>query len=333
MMFSDLATRCLIRLSAKARAQSTIERYDFAYGAFRDFLKARKLEDSLRHFTGELVEAFAVQRMQDGTHANTVRTDLSALRTLAEFGMTDRDERNRPRVSLDPTRTFEWPTYLRPTTDFLYFEEQAKLLALDLPLRERFAINLIWETGLRVSEVCRPNVCDLVREDGRWFLFVTVKGRGRRDDRVGTPLSADLGALWESYYDERLPQPEEPLLLNHDGRRWKRNQLSTMIKRAARQAGITRIAVSAHRLRHTANVNEYAAGVKPEVRARLRHHANLRTLERYDHLLPGDLAEARDHTSAWVRSRLRSVSRAESGGGAPNLGSPRREDSYDGPGH
>jgi integrase len=59
------------------------------------------------------------------------------------------------------------------------------------------------------------------------------------------------------------------------------------------KAGITRITTSPHKFRHAANVMARLGGVDPLTRARMLGHRSLRTLERYDHLVPYEAAEGR----------------------------------------
>jgi integrase len=63
--------------------------------------------------------------------------------------------------------------------------------------------------------------------------------------------------------------------------------------RIGKEAGIGRFKVSAHKLRHTANVVARRGGVDPVVRSALLNHSSLRAVQEYDHLLPAETYEAR----------------------------------------
>ena len=341
MTFSALARACLVYLSANlGRAERTTDTYDRIYGSFRAYLKTRGLTDDLKHFTTDVIEAYVTARHGQHIHPNTIRNELSALRTFAAFAMKRRDDRGRFYLTTDPTRAFEWPTFVRPTIDFLYVEEQARLLAAPQTLRERFALELIWETGLRASEVCRANICDMEQTGDRWYLRVTVKGRGRQAERLAHPLSAELGALWVSWLDERAlahdprdqgPFGAMPLLLNGEGQRFRRSTLWALIRRLGQRAGITRIRVGTHKLRHTANVNERQAGVERTVRAQRRHHTGTAALDRYEHVMPEESAQATDQTRAWIAERMQTFTRTESGLTSPNTNTRPPEDPYEFP--
>jgi len=85
----------------------------------------------------------------------------------------------------------------------------------------------------------------------------------------------------------------EPLLVNQRGKRWKRTALSNLMARIGKKAGIGRFRVSAHKLRHTGNVVARRGGLDAVVRSALLNHADTRTVDQYDHLIPDELYEAR----------------------------------------
>ncbi len=143
---------------------------------------------------------------------------------------------------------------------------------------------------LRVSELANANVGDLEETEGKFFLRVRVKGGAER--RV--PVSPAVGEKVRDYLLGRgMPKPQEPLLLNKNGVRWTRTALTNLVARIAKQAGVTRFTVSAHKLRHTANVVARRTGLDVYTRSALLNHSDTRTVAQYDHLLPDELVEGR----------------------------------------
>lgn len=90
----------------------------------------------------------------------------------------------------------------------------------------------------------------------------------------------------------------DPLFLDDRGWRFTRSQLTQAMIRLGQRAGITRISTSPHRLRHTANVIARQSGVDALTRAAMLNHRSLRTLARYDHLVPGETAKGREQQRA-----------------------------------
>lgn len=139
------------------------------------------------------------------------------------------------------------------------------------------------------------------------MLAVRMKGRKRSGaEPTRLPVSRELARILHDYLLARgMPGPVEPLLVDRRGSRWTRSGLTQLMQRIGLAAGIDRIVTSAHRLRHTANVLARYAGIDPFSRSRLMGHASTRTLARYDHLVPGELAEARQRQRAALESYVK----------------------------
>jgi integrase len=211
-----------------------------------------------------------------------------------------KDGRGRAVLIGDPTKEFEGPRYTRPPQQFLYL---LRFLDIKCPLRKSLARDLLLDTMLRVSELANASVGDLEETEGKFFLRVRVKG-GPMRRVVITPA---LGERVKDYLLSRgMPGPETPLLLNKNGQRWTRTALTNLVARIARQAGVTRFSVSAHKLRHTSNVIARRAGLDPYTRSALLNHSDTRTVAQYDHLLPDELIEARARQHAGLETYLRS---------------------------
>lgn len=62
-----------------------------------------------------------------------------------------------------------------------------------------------------------------------------------------------------------------------------------------------------HKLRHTANVIAPQSVVDPLTRAKLRNHRSMKTLARYDHLVPGETARVREQQRRGMEAYLGAV--------------------------
>src|SRR3989442_229737 len=239
----------------------TLENYQTSFDQFLQFLSAHGRPDEVQQFTGDNVQRFAESLAAKKHKTSTVVIRVRGLSAIANTLMTLKDDRGRPYLTENPTRAFEWPTVDRPETPFLLPDELKAFLAVARPLRESIARDLLVDTGLRVSELGRANVGDVITVEGHTSMALTVKGRGRRVRKRHVPVSADVASALFEYLTERgIPNPQDarhreaPLVLNSEGCRWKRTGLSSLMARIGRDAGIDRLRVSAHKLRHTANV-------------------------------------------------------------------------------
>ncbi|WP_320068721.1 tyrosine-type recombinase/integrase [Micromonospora sp. RTGN7] len=152
--------------------------------------------------------------------------------------------------------------------------------------RNRAAVALLADLGLRVGELVSLNVTDLGAERGhRSVRFVGKGGKPRR--RALTPSTA---YAVDAYLAERaaaqqvaVPELAGPLLVTATGARLDRHSVFRLVRRLARTAGIPAWAqLSPHSLRHAFATTARAEGVPLEDVQDAMGHADPRTTRRYD---------------------------------------------------
>jgi site-specific recombinase XerD len=117
-----------------------------------------------------------------------------------------------------------------------------------LARRNYAVVQLLLQAGLRVSEAAALRLQDLeIRErQGK----VHIRGKGNKERYV--PLNATARRALQTYLDEREKTgTQDPVFLSDTGAALSVRSIQSLISELARRAGITRIAVSAHTLRHT----------------------------------------------------------------------------------
>lgn len=321
MTFTTFAADAIKWLRFRDYADNTITAYERTYRQFVEYLHTRNLTDDLRQFSDDTVKGYAMELRARGAKASSVVRYLSALSTLAEFGQRTKDGRGRPLVGSDPTRTFDWPQVQEAETPYLYGPELRAVLNQPVPAHQDLARALLVETGLRVSELCRANVSDLIELDGEPMLAVTVKGRRSRLRKVNIPLTR---ALWERIRSNLLAagrvREDDPILVTGEGKRHTRSSFASMMVRIGKRAGVTRLDATPHKFRHTANVIAKMAGLNPDTRSHLLNHADPRSQRRYDHIVRGELHAARDEQSETLQRYIGQECRAASSDGPEHLG-------------
>ncbi|NLU78649.1 tyrosine-type recombinase/integrase [Micromonospora sp. HNM0581] len=152
--------------------------------------------------------------------------------------------------------------------------------------RDRAAVALLADLGLRVGELVSLNLDDLGAERGhRSVRFVGKGGRSRR--RALTPGTA---YAIDAYLAERAAAQQVavseltgPLLVTASGARLDRHAVFRMVRRLARSAGIPGWArLSPHSLRHAFATTARSEGVPLEDVQDAMGHADPRTTRRYD---------------------------------------------------
>ncbi|WBB90815.1 tyrosine-type recombinase/integrase [Verrucosispora sp. WMMC514] len=152
--------------------------------------------------------------------------------------------------------------------------------------RNRAAVALLADLGLRVGELVSLNLDDLGAERGhRSVRFVGKGGRSRRRALTpGTAYAVDA-YLAERAAAQRVPVAEltGPLLVTASGARLDRHSVFRLVRRLARSAGIAAWArLSPHSLRHAFATTARSEGVPLEDVQDAMGHADPRTTRRYD---------------------------------------------------
>ena len=278
------------RMLSQRSSADTIDHYDRTFSSYLHFLQEQGLRDVCKSFTGDSVFQWSMKELERGLSPRTVNTCLSHLSGFAEWALGMHDRWGKPLITGNPVKTFKRPKWQRKPQGFLFPEELRALMELRKLPAHSIAIDLLIDSNLRVSELVWANVGDVERTEGKTYLRLQVKGGAERL----VPLSPAGGQALVSWLAQRGEvKPTDPLLLNLKGKRWCRRTLSLLTRRLGKRAGITRLLVSAHKLRHTMNVVGRRGGLDTYMRSQLLNHTTTRTLEQYDHALPDELYEAR----------------------------------------
>src|SRR3989454_4431139 len=187
----------------------------------------------------------------------------------------------------DPSERLESPKQWRTLPTVLTVAEVGRLLAAPntdepLAIRDRALLEFTYATGARVSEVVGLRPQDLLYEDGLARIF----GKGAKERIVPLGRRA-LGAV-ALYAREIRPGLDKGkgrgiLFLNARGAPLSRVGAWTIIRRAAKQAGLTK-RVTPHTLRHTFATHLLGGGADLRAVQEMLGHADLATTQLYTHV-------------------------------------------------
>lgn len=216
-----------------------------------------------------------------GLAPTSIRRAQSALRTYFGFLLAEKA------VAADPTDRLEAPRVSRKLPEFLTLDEVGRLLdALDdskaLFWRDRSILEMLYATGVRVSELVELPLTSLDLEEG----FVTVFGKGSKERLVpvGEPARRAVGR----YLRDVRPRLDKGkgagrVFLNARGGPMRRESVWSIVKNAASRAGIAKT-VSPHTLRHTFATHLVEGGADLAAVQELLGHADIATTQIYTHL-------------------------------------------------
>jgi integrase/recombinase XerC len=155
-------------------------------------------------------------------------------------------------------------------------------------LRDRAILELLYSSGLRVSELVGLNSNQLDLDLG----IVKVMGKGRKERIV--PVGAKAIEALVAYLKEReIVEGDEPIFVNSLGGRLTARSVGRLMKGYSRRSGIFR-KVSPHSLRHTFATHLLDAGADIREIQEMLGHSSLSTTQRYTHISAGKLMEVYD---------------------------------------
>jgi len=234
----------------------------------------------------DLPECFRRQQ-QAGRSPSSINRAIPAVRSFCRFLWEEGRLETNPAQAL---RSVRLGPPLAPK--HLTVEEVQRLLSLpdiETPTgrRDRAILMLLYNTGLRVGELCALNREDVRLPPDGWGALQVV-GKGRRLHRL--PINRPAAEAVLAYLADRGDDAEPALFLNRNGRRFSVRGIALLVNRYLRAAGIANRS-GPHLLRHT--FATHALRARPNLRAvqELLGHAWVTTTQRYTHLEVEDLRE------------------------------------------
>ncbi|NOY91222.1 MAG: tyrosine recombinase XerC [Deltaproteobacteria bacterium] len=265
--------------------------------AFAEFVRANALPSDAARLDVAAARAW-LATLFEGRKPATLARKLSALRAFYRHLL------RRGVVRDNPLARLKSPRFKRPLPQFLTATEAERVVeapaedhARDARLATRDAamLELLYGSGLRVSELCGLNVArlDLIRHEAR------VVGKGDKERLV--PLGAASLRALESWLTERPhcrhpktgAQHAEALFLGVRGTRLSVRQVQNVVRRYG-ALGTGRGDLHPHALRHSCATHLLDAGADLRAIQELLGHASLSTTQRYTHVSVDRLMQVYD---------------------------------------
>lgn len=268
----------------RGASRHTLRGYAADLAEFRAFLAREGVGDvpdadarAVRAWLASLHE----RKLAKSSIARKLATVRSCFRYLARVG----------RVEINPARQVRSPRLPKRLPSFLPKDESKDLLDTGAErspagLRDHALLELLYATGLRVSECCGLDLDDVDRRGGS----VRVMGKGGKE-RVVPAGDAALAAL-EAWLLIR-GEARGALFTNARGGRLGARSVHRIVKQRARGAGIDR-RVTPHTLRHTFATHMLGEGADLRLIQELLGHSRLTTTQRYTHVSPEHLMKVYD---------------------------------------
>ncbi|OHF36428.1 site-specific tyrosine recombinase XerD [Corynebacterium sp. HMSC074A01] len=246
----------------------------------------------LRQVTARDVEAYVadLRRGVDGARGLSTSSTARALvvaRGLHKFGVAEGV------LDADVAAEVAPPKQGEKLPDTLSVHEVEALLdacptETPIGVRDRALLELLYATGARVSEVLSLNVDDVHDTEG--VITVTGKGNKQRLVPVGSHAQAAVGAYLVRVRPAFATGKSHALFLNTRGGALSRQSAWTVLKQAARRAGIEKD-ISPHTLRHSFATHLLEGGADVRTVQELLGHSSVTTTQIYTHVTAANLRE------------------------------------------
>jgi integrase/recombinase XerD len=241
--------------------------------------------------------SYLLHLQTQGKATATIARRLAALKAFYQFLVREK------RIKNDPTANLESPKLEKRLPKVLTVSEVERLLGqpdLVQPagIRDRAMLELLYATGIRVSELVSLSLADVSLDMG----YIKCEGKGSKERIV--PLGTIAIRSCREYLQAARAKlvkerPESALFVNHHGHRLTRQGFWKIVKKYAHDARVDK-EITPHTLRHSFATHLLENGADLRSVQEMLGHADISTTQIYTHVTRGHLKEvyARTHPRA-----------------------------------
>jgi len=256
-------------ISERGASPHTVEAYNRDILAFVKFAEEISIDSPERRH----IEAYMARLRERGKQARSIVRAMSALRSFFNFLLMD------GKIKVSPLEDIEVPRFKAPIPDVLSESEILELIRMPdggkTSLRDRTILELLYATGLRVSELTRLNKSDVNLNGG----FVITMGK-RSKERV-VPLGTYSRDAIKLYLETEQPKGQY-LFPNKTNGTLTRQAIWKIIRKYSTQ--MERGHISPHTIRHTFATHLLQGGADLRSVQILLGHEDISTTQIYTHV-------------------------------------------------
>ncbi len=279
-------TNCIKRykqylLYERNYSENTVRAYTTDLLHFRDFLSKNKLSAGEKDIDVAKIEETDIREyiswLYTRNSKSSISRKLTSIRTFLEFLIREGEiQKNSARLVPTPKAEKRTPAFLTVDEVFLLVEKPKDKGILGL--RDRAILELLYSSGLRVSELSGIDLKDVNLDAS----FVKVLGKGSVERIV--PLGSKAIESIRNYLVKReeLKPKVGYLFLNSRGGKLSERSVARIVKKYATISGIPKN-VNPHVLRHTFATHLLGDGADLRAIQEMLGHKSLSTTQRYTH--------------------------------------------------
>lgn len=261
--------------------------------SFENFLKQRNFsKHTLRAYLRDVtlfldkeksydigsVRRFVVNLSQQEYNKTSIARILSSVRAYFNFLQLE------SKIEFNPAKAVRNPKPEKRLPNFLDENEVKNLLEQLMPPRDRAVLELLYSSGLRVSELVNLKMRDIDLDSG----FLRTKGKGAKERLVPFgKYAVDSLKAWLTELATRKKKVDN-IFINKNGTKLSEVWVRKMIRTYARRAGIQKL-VTPHVLRHSFATHLLDRGADLRSVQELLGHSSIATTQIYTHLTTANL--------------------------------------------
>jgi integrase/recombinase XerC len=273
---SEFERECRIR----GLSPHTIRAYRSDLDQLRQHLSPEDTEIPLPSITRNQIRAFLREMALDDDGNRTLARKVTTFREFFRFC------RKQGWVETNPAERLDIPRFKKSLPKFFTEPEMETLVDLPEPdtpkgIRDRAVFELIWSSGLRISEVASAKLSAIDFSRRR----IRVTGKGNKDRVI--PFTVEAGKAIRRYLEVR-GSGNDTLFLSMTGREMSPDTIRGILKRYIDIVAGVR-GFSPHKIRHSFATHLLSHGADLESVKEMLGHANLSTTEIYTHVSLEDM--------------------------------------------
>ncbi|MFU0791551.1 site-specific tyrosine recombinase XerD [Virgibacillus proomii] len=273
-------------------AENTLVSYRRDLTQYMDYLKTMVKKDDWEQVTRSDIIGFLYGLKDANKSSATIARHISAIRAFHQFLIRDQS------VTHDPSLHIETPKKERKLPDVLSVKEMDALLNISgnspLHIRNKAMFELLYATGLRVTEMITLKITDLHLTMG----FVQCVGKGAKERIV--PIGNIAAKAIETYLQQargkliKQQTDNQILFVNQHGKPLTRQGFWKILKKRAQEAGITKT-ITPHTLRHSFATHLLENGADLRLVQEMLGHVDISTTQIYTHVTKSRLKDVYKH--------------------------------------
>jgi integrase/recombinase XerC len=252
----------------------TVDNYDKDITEFKEYLVMNNI-NSFKKVDYSLIRKYLVFLYEKKYKNTTICRHISSLRSFYKYLLGNK------LINENPMELISLPKKEQRLPNFLYYNDLEKLLetpdqTTSIGLRDKLIFEILYSTGVRVSELVNIKVKDIDFENKSIRIF----GKGKKERIV---LFGDQALKLINIYLDQRGFTSEYLILNNRGNKITTRGVDLIIHKNSLKSGLKN-KITPHTMRHTFATHMLNDGANLLTVQELLGHENLKTTQVYTHV-------------------------------------------------